>query len=136
MPRKAIIPKMRRVENTLTALELENLIEGHNMLDGDEAFENEEDRRRCWEKNRLYILGLQGQPGQDEAMSFCHGKAYFALFERPAAWWKYDAPEPRRCATKRHESKGSLDYDYPEYEPQRTYLERLNLLNETEKGGK
>ena len=136
MSRKPAKPKARRVENTLTALELENLVTGSNLLDGDEAFANEEDRRQCWEKNRDYIMGLQGQYGKDEAFGLPSHELYFDFGQRPAAWYSYEAPEPRRVTMKRHESKGSLDYSYPSYEPQRAYLERLNLLFEAEKGAK
>ena len=60
---------------------------------------------------------------------------------RPAAWWKYDAPEPRRV-TRGTLPEGS-DRDYfgmsrfcygsVEYEEEADYLNRLDLLTDAER---
>jgi hypothetical protein len=77
----------------LTPGQLEDLILGYCFFE--EPFMNDEDRRKCWEKNRDYILSLQGKPVQGETFGLNNG-VYFDFGFRPSAWWAYDAPEPRR----------------------------------------
>jgi hypothetical protein len=143
-PKKAIQLKN---EAGITGLELENLILGFNILDGDEPFKNENHRRNTWNKHRNYIMSLQGKPCQGQAFGLSQG-VYFGFFERPAAWWDYEAPEPRRLLSG--DPKGALpekgllkgkprffkDYQTYQtliYETEKQYLIRLNLLNDVEK---
>jgi hypothetical protein len=63
---------------------------------------------------------------------------------RPAAWWKYDSPEPRRCITGdpvfpvwMQFSFGLPTVELPEkyqFESENDYLKRHNLLTPYEKG--
>jgi len=91
-PKKGIT--RRTAGGGLTTPELENLILGFSFFD--EPFTNDQERRQCWIKNRLYIMSLQGKAGQNEAMSFGVDKIYFDFGFRPAAWWAYDSPGQRR----------------------------------------
>ena len=149
MAHKPIQPKQRRREGTATGEELEHLIHGYCMLDGDEPFQTEEERRECWEANRGFVMGLQGKQCQDESFLLSSRGVYFDLFQRPDAWWSYDAPEPRRRLTgdpgavvpgcEYRKGKPTVfhvpDWDQiPEYETQKAYLMRLGLLNKAEKG--
>jgi len=95
MPNKPARAKQRRHVNTMTDAQLEHLLFGWNMLDGDQGFHTEEERRECWSHNREYIMGLQGLQGQGKSMELERG-LYFDFFTRPDAWWDYDAPELRR----------------------------------------
>lgn len=88
-PKKQI---QERRAGELTGPELEDLILGFCFFE--EPFRDEAARAKCWKKNREHILNLQGKPVQGEGFALSNG-VYFELFERPAAWWKYDSPEPR-----------------------------------------
>lgn len=115
------LERYRTHTNPISGLELENLILGYNLLDGDEVFapdgieenRNDELRRESWNVHREYVLNLQGRKVQGEAFGLSNG-IYFDYFTRPSGWWDYDAPEP-------------MD------ESQRDYLIRLGLLNNAEK---
>jgi hypothetical protein len=84
--------RVRGAGGELTGPALENLIRGFSFFD--EPFKTDGNRRKCWEKNRGYIMSLQGKEVQGEAFSLSNG-IYFAIGTRPAAWWAYDSPGPR-----------------------------------------
>jgi len=81
--------------------QLEDLLRGYVLLPMKKpVFKNETERRRVWEKNREYIFSLQGQKCRDESFGLNSAiDVYFELFKRPAAWWDFEAPEPRRMLT-------------------------------------
>ena len=84
-PRKVV----RRTKATgLTEMEIQDLVTGYCFFD--EPFRNDEERRKCWKKNRAEILALQGKPIEGEASG-----VYFDFFTRPHAWWRFNAPVPR-----------------------------------------
>lgn len=88
-PRKGIT---RRVSGGgLTTPELENLILGFSFFD--EPFKDDEERWRCWEKNRNYIMSLQCEP---DKVATGFNRDSFDFLTRPQAWWRYDAPGSRR----------------------------------------
>ena len=134
MPRKPVKPRAKRVQTTMNELELEYLLLGENMMDGDDpGFKSDEEARQCWEQNRDFVLSLQKKTGDGSFITKGTGDVYFDHFTRPWGFWKFDAPEPRRFEMKWHRSNATLDYRYPEYETERAYLERHNLFNEAEK---
>jgi len=113
-PRRVI---ERRGESGLTPEELERLISGFNILDGDDPAwaTDDEARRQVWLRHREYVMSLQGKPCQGESFAFQRGNVYFAYGTRPSAWWDYDAPEPRVPG-----------------ESEAAYLTKLGLLNGAE----
>lgn len=112
-------------------------------------FQSEEHRRQVWEDNREFLINKDA-----------NGDAELAQREpgtRPAAWWDYDSPEPRKIIKnaqfwehreppymkKRGESPYSFGiskvmhpvegwsaagYPLAEYESEADYLQRLGLL--------
>ena len=113
-PRRVI---ERRGESGLTPEELERLISGFNILDGDDPAwaTDDEARRQVWLRHREYVMSLQGKPCQGESFAFQRSNVYFAYGTRPSAWWDYDAPEPRVPG-----------------ESEAAYLTKLGLLNGAE----
>ena len=104
----------------LSSEELEFHIQGYCMLTGDDPFEtgpgirDEEAARESWERNRNFIITLQNVPIKDQhkenVFVWTGGGNYFELFERPASWWKYDAPKKFRnywdgCMTRPEQKK-------------------------------
>jgi len=145
-PRRVI---ERRGESGLTPEELERLISGFNILDGDDPAwaTDDEARRQVWLRHREYVMSLQGKPCQGESFAFQRGTIHFPLFSRPHAWWQYDAPEPRRLLSGdpvgRLPEHGLLfgkpkmfrdweSYNSMVFESEEAYLERLGLLNDAE----
>lgn len=90
-PRKEIT--RRASGGGLTWPELADLIQGFCFFD--EPFFDDQARRKCWKTHCKYIMGLQGKDVQGEAFGLSQG-VYFDFGTRPAAWWKYEAPGPRR----------------------------------------
>ena len=88
-PRREI---QERIGGELTGPMLEDLVTGYCFFD--EPFANDQRRRECWEKNRSFILSLQGKLTKREAFGLSNG-IYFDFFKRPHAWWGYDAPGRR-----------------------------------------
>lgn len=68
----------------------------------DFPFEDDEHRRQLWEHNRDYLV--------DKDINYT-GVCKRKPGTRPAAWWDYEAPEPRR-----------------DLESEEDYLRRLDLL--------
>ena len=93
-PKKSI---PRRTESGLSPEELEHLISGFIILDGDDPAwaTDDAERRQIWETHKTFIMSLQGEPCKGESFAFQRGNVYFAYGTRPSAWWDYDAPEPR-----------------------------------------
>jgi len=143
MPRKPMNSKRRKIHD-LSIEQLWVLIRRHDFL---RTFRNDADRREVWRKNKKYIVGLIGQAIKPEHCGglWANDKIYFAWGERPDAWWRYDAPEKRQlipgspcweftteetyfglpcgvCGCK------AKNYQFPEYESQFEYLQRLDLL--------
>jgi hypothetical protein len=83
--------------------EMEFHIQGYCMLTGDDPFErgqgirDEEAARESWERCQDFIMSLQNIPINDHhkenVFVWTRGGNYFELFERPASWYKYDAPK-------------------------------------------
>lgn len=76
----------------LTLYELEDLL--HGFVFFEEPFKDDDERRKCWKKNRAYILSLMGKPCAGETMALTNG-VYFEYGTRPHAWWRFDAPGDR-----------------------------------------
>jgi hypothetical protein len=91
---------------------------------------------------------LQGREAQGETFGLPRGSLYFGLFERPAAWWTYEAGESRRLlrgdpsgALPEHGYIKGVPRMFTTYEAQRAmryeteaeYLARHGLLNEQER---
>ena len=115
-PKKAVA---RRTEGGLSPEELENLISGFNLLDGDDPAwaTDDAERRQIWETHKTFIMSLQGQPCKGESFAFGLGHVYFEYGTRPEDFYRYtEGLEPRM----QHESEAD-------------YLERLGLLNDAEK---
>ena len=103
-----------------------------NLLHGTgEPFDTDDARRQAWQQHRAELI--------------CEAVAAGVM---PAAWWEYDATEPRRIirhgeywlASKdtvrgvpvRHWIRPQFADDYgtpsPEYETERQYIERMGIL--------
>ncbi len=149
MPRRPVRPIQRRIDGSLlTGREMEHLILGFEILDEKEApFNSDKQRRRCWKKHRNHILALQGQKAQGESFGLSSG-VYFDFFTRPAAWWDYDTPEPRRLlkgdpadALPEHGYLKGVPVNHrsfearqeKKYESEVEYLQRHGFLTDTEK---
>ena len=92
MPIKPVKPKKKRPQAGLTLCQLQHLILGHTwdfMPCPEYPFKDDEDRRALYHKNKKYVFSRQGKEGEFEKPTFSWG-------ERPAAWWDYEAPEPRK----------------------------------------
>ena len=128
MPRIRRRPKARKY--TITEAHLENLRSGHDF-DGDTPFQGPEAeyRREAWELCREALM-TEATPGT-----------------RPAGWWDYEAPEPRRRlggtgtpipGRGLHRGKpGAYFDDYsnedpPRFESEEAYLARHGLLTPEE----
>ena len=81
------------------------------MWGGDDGFATKMEKRIAWYQHRDALL-----PGYTEC-------------RRPAAWWEFDAPEPRRVI-------GRTDYGMELLEDDEDYLHRLGLLSERERAVK
>ena len=139
-------PIERRGESGLSAEELEHLIHGQNLLDGDDPTwaDDDEARRQVWEKHKTFIMSLQGQPCKGESFRFQRGNTYFEYGTRPEAWWSYDAPGPRLllkgdpgnavegCGLSMGTPRRFRDGQAMVFESERDYLERHGLLNDRE----
>ena len=77
MPTTRTRRKRGRRFHSLAALQLAFGVPGASLNGGTPIYESEEERREAWEYYRASLLNEAG-PGH-----------------RPAAWWEYDAPEPR-----------------------------------------
>ena len=99
----------------------------------DDTFKSDEEARQSWEQNRDFVLSLQEKTGDGSFVTKGTGDKYFDHFERPWGWWKFDSPTPRKYVMKRHKSDASHDYFFPQYETERAYLTRHQLLNNAEK---
>ena len=140
MPRKPQTAKRRKLHD-LTIEQLWVLIRRHDYL---RTFKDQDHRREVWEKDKKFILGLIGQKIRPEHFfggQWVKGKIYFAWGERPDAWWEFEAKEPRRLISNpckfltdtlafgKHTGYGGCENsEFPEYESQFEYLERLGLL--------
>ena len=95
---------------------------------GDGFGDDEAWRKEAWETHRATVMERHREK--------------FGLFTRPWAWWRFDAPKPRRRRTGPYApgssnwlSRGGLPSgaDPEDYEAERAYLERLNLLTDAER---
>lgn len=148
MPRKRRRPARRRHRDELTLVQREELLTGlaYDGLGG--GFNADDDRRAAaWARQADELVGywirprIEGRWGGDLGSPLPAGPR-----RRPAAWWRYDAPEPRRRLGGRGEPADESDLwlgvpaawlsidprDPPRYESQATYLERLELLSPDE----
>jgi hypothetical protein len=138
------VKKKPQSRKGLTPLMIENLIHGHNPLDGNEAFISEKHRKDTWKKHADYILSnyRDRESSQDDStflpLSYPSGS-------RPEAWWRYDNkhgmrkvisgdPKPLSPETTRGKFR-LLDKFDPQlkYESQYKFLQRHNLLYPGEK---
>jgi hypothetical protein len=83
-------------------------------IEPEPVFENDDEMLEVWERHRDDILSLRGEPG---FMSYSPGT-------RPWAWWKYDAPGPRRILGYHSTHLGEI----PRLESTIDYLKRHHLL--------
>ena len=129
MPKKPMIAKKRK-HSGLTADQREFLLYGRNLLTVDFPFKNERHRKELYFQHQEELLEAVG------------------LDKRPAAWWQYSAPEPRRRIVSGDPSlamwsKGTYfgkcrlydieswsDPRRPIFESQKDYLIRHNLMEE------
>ena len=115
MPKKRVKEKKRKPGGRLTEEQVINLLGyfEHSILPAISGsmeallskgiiFESEEARRQAWEENRDRLFYLR----HDDDKGLVEREAY----TRPAAWWNYEAPEPKQ-----------------EDETEREYLIRLGL---------
>lgn len=144
MARKLKKTKRRLVAGSLTKPQLAHLCIGHCLSTVVKwhdklnfPFQNEEHRKRLWEENRDYILGLRDQ------IEFFIG---YQSGSRPAGWWSYNSPEPRRLisgSVEGYDMDSGLSMGLPrlresvsesgKFETQFEYLTRLKLLFHGEK---
>jgi hypothetical protein len=97
-------------------MELLGLVSGHWYGLSHFVDENDDESiRELWEalRNDIIEQHTRRRPGQ-----------------RPSAWWRFEAPEPRRTVELIDEDDGE---PYEAEESQREYLTRLNLLTPIEK---
>ncbi len=75
--------------------DLEYILHGYNMLDGDEPTDTPENLWARWCKT---IMQLQGQPCGDLVPWHGHRKTFFDYFTRPPLWWscRPGSEEPRK----------------------------------------
>jgi len=87
--RKGITKKHK---GQLTRERLQYLLRGYNFFD--KPFKDDDDAKRCWGDSQDKIMRewIRVAPGR-----------------RPWAWWKWDAPERRRCTS------GDHPFDSPEH---------------------
>lgn len=140
-----MVRKSIKNNNKLTADQVYDLLTGLSF----EGFPSEEARRRAWERNRAFLIDkdirdnkiIKREPGT-----------------RPLAFWKYEAPEPRRIIENGQYWKPAPGYEESwrgyfgmyacmlpavknlkigqyskHYESEYEYLKRLNLLLPGEK---
>jgi len=100
MPRRRRIPK-RRLDR-LNERQRQLLLLGVALFEDEPGFESEQEEREAWERHREALL----------AECAAERPARW----RPAAWWKYEAPEPRN-----------------KDEPEAEQLARLGLLTPEER---
>jgi len=140
MPRKPMNSKRRKIHD-LSVEQLWVLIRRHDYL---RTFKDQDHRLEVWKKNKKFILSLIGQEVKPEHYfggRWAKGAIYFSYGERPDAWWRYESKEPRRLLSGHCEyvsetlwfgvptGYGGCDnIEFPEYESQFEYLNRLDLL--------
>jgi hypothetical protein len=142
--------RIRRThKKALSGDELEIHIHGYSMLDRRKPiFKTDKDRFASWRTHREYIMQLQGQRVRGESFGLTGDQVYFEMGTRPASWWAFDAPEPRRLLSgdpsgalpehgfsrgipkrfRSHEAFQSM-----RYETEQAFLQRHGLLGEQEK---
>lgn len=96
------LPK-RRGARVLSDNQVAYLVSGFDFVPVRELFRDEEEERLAWRTHRDKLMSLQDEWG---------GLESYGLGDRPSAWWKFDAPEPRKS------DETSLEY-----------LKRHGLLN-------
>ena len=150
MTNKRRMSRASKPANILTEDQTMDLLEGWSLSSKQGSFKSEEHRRELWEQNRENLLNKK-------AVGFGESVIEREPFTRPAAWWDYEAPEPRRVIKNSeywrhiegyHFGKMRLiELEKPfeqmyfsyseapelEYESEKDYLTRLNLLNPKEK---
>ena len=88
---------MSRGPDFLTDDQREHLCRGGCLIGGPSiAFESEADAKAAWERHKADIMALQGQ----QVPYWNKGCVYFKYGQRPAYWWRYDAPEQRQVIGK------------------------------------
>lgn len=132
MPR--VLRKAKRRTAGLSNAHVLHVETGHTYFD--DGFQSEDELREGWEVLRKSILERWAveKPGH-----------------RPWAWWRYDAPERRRCLNYPHPhdvpgrpneglSRGLPSAYIPEFDPwgikfetEPEYLARLGLLSDDER---
>jgi len=143
-------PIQRRTDAGLSPAQLEIHLDGEPSLDQPQpVFRDEEELKQSWEKSKHAIMALQGHPVRGESYGLSPPRqTYFDWGSRPESWWKFSAPEPRRLL------RGNPNNAFPEqgmrkgiptrfrsreaymsmeYESEKAYLIRHNLLNTAEK---
>jgi hypothetical protein len=138
MPRVRRRPKERRYgrDNLRTLLLLSTGHDWYPLVDGEE----ESDLAGIWEEMRDYVLDLHLH-GSEDCSDFTFSPQPFS---RPWAWWRFDAPEPRRQLRPGPEPVGPIEwFGRPRgylgmppddmFETEREYLTRLDLLTEEER---
>jgi hypothetical protein len=123
---------------------LEKLIRGYPMLDDPDKSKLPDDKlKKHWQKSKDFVMGLIGQGIKTIIPDFWFRGVIIPWGCRPAAWWQFDAPEPRRVIagdpTGAMPEKG-LRFGVPRfyksvmahnsliYESEFQYLKRQNLL--------
>lgn len=121
MPRKQRLSKHR--PKGPTAAQAEHLLYGHDFFGL--GYRNDDELLAAWDGNREEYLAawVDARPGT-----------------RPWAWWRFEAPEPRRIVSGRARVAGEF-FGLPDmatpgemvavYESEAAYLERLGLLTES-----
>ena len=144
--------RKRTQSSELSESKVEHLLTGRAVMPGFEYPETE--RKKDWQKYKdpLMTYWFTEPKDVDEIIGFAKPGG---LFTRPAAWWDYEAPERRKCLNmdiSKHPvfddskqwafdkwAKGipkvgwRKDGQSPQFETQKEYLIRLDLLTETEK---
>lgn len=130
MPSKAPTRPVREssVGGPLSREQKEFLLAGWGL--GGE-FPDEAAMKTAWEENRAELMAEWFTPRGDYTVDPMHWKEH-GLGTRPFAWWKFDAPEPRKVL------RGPGIVEPPNvpkalYESEASYLFRLNLLTREEK---
>ena len=130
----------RRYPNELSDDQKDNLLSGFSL--GPEPFSSEEERRKAWTAHRdelMQYIGHTSGPG-------FYSQNGLRLGTRPAAWWQYDAKEPRRRLHgdisikpigEEISGNGTLRFwtaavHDDEFETQHEYLRRHGLLTDAE----
>ncbi|MDA2937029.1 hypothetical protein MYX75_02040 [Acidobacteria bacterium AH-259-A15] len=92
MPRKRRTPKICALQG-LNRERIEHLIKGSVHAGNQFPFDDEEHRHQLWEENREYLMSLRGDP---DSIDYWGETTLYLPATRPAGWWDYEAPEPRR----------------------------------------